>query len=806
MQHSRLVRWSSGFTVACALLVCAATGRSDDEANALGKKIYTENCAYCHGGQGEGTKKHKQALIGDRSVAQLAEVIAETMPEDDPGSLKPSEASAVAAFIHDAFYSKVARERNRPARVELARLTVRQYRQTMTDLIGSFRDPVAYNDAEHGLSAEYSKGKRRNAMSAVKRIDPKVEFDFGTGTPVPEITDPLEFTIRWTGSVVAPETGEYQFTVRSEHAARLWINDPNTALIDAAVRSGKDDEHSGTIQLIAGRRYGLRLEFTKAQQIADANNKRNDIVPVKASILLSWKRPQGLVEPIPPRYLSPQSLPENFTSTTPFPPDDRSYGWERGTFVSKEWDQATTDAALEAVAGMAGRLPALAGYSESDPADKKAEKLRAFCKMFAERAFRKPLTPELAQLVIEEQFGSVSDPELAAKRTLVLILKSPRFLYREVTGGTDGQDVAARLSYGLWDSIPDKELRRAAEAGELTTKEQIAKQAERMLADPKAKNKLREFFLAWLKADTLPDLAKDAERFPGFDAGTVADLRTSLEMLLDDVIWSEGSDYRRLFTTDQVYLNERLGKLYGVEAPAGGEFVKTALDPEQRAGILTHPYLLSNFAYTSDSSPIHRGVFLMRGVLGQALKPPPEAVTPFTADLHPSLTTRERVSLQTEATSCSICHGIINPLGFTLEHFDAIGRYREKDREKPVDATGTYRTRKGDSVAINGAKELAAFLVGSEEAHAAFTEQLFHHLVQQPMRAYGESTLDDLRQSFEKHDYDIRKLIVEIMVASSLAGRQDAVVQASEKTAADAETTTGDTTGPDGEDAEVPNP
>src|SRR5262249_10432466 len=161
-----------------------------------------------------------------------------------------------------------------------------------------------------------------------------------------------------------------------------------------------------------------------------------------------------------------------------------------------------------------------------------------------------------------------------------------------------------------------------------------------------------------------------------------------------------------------------------------------------------HPYLMARFAHSAESSPIHRGVFLARGVLGVSLRPPPEAVTPIPPDLHPSLSTRERVVLQTRATNCMTCHGIINPLGFSMEHFDAVGRYRNRDNGKAIDATGFYQTRAGKPIRVKGVRELGNFLADSPEAHAAFVEQLFHHLAQQPVQAYGPNTLDELRRSF----------------------------------------------------------
>jgi hypothetical protein len=266
----------------------------------------------------------------------------------------------------------------------------------------------------------------------------------------------------------------------------------------------------------------------------------------------------------------------------------------------------------------------------------------------------------------------------------------------------------------------------------------------------------------------MPDISKDAERFPGFDEGVVSDLRTSLDLMIEDVVWGDGADFRELLTADSLYLNGRLAKFYGVSLPEDAPFQKVALDAEHRAGVLSHPYLMAGFAYTQTSSPIHRGVFLARSLLGRSLRPPPEAVSPLAPDLHASLTTRERVALQTKPEACQSCHAMVNPLGFTLEHFDAVGRFRKEEQGKPIDASGIYRTRKGETVKFEGVRDLAKFLADTDETHAAFVEQLFHHLVKQPVRAFGSQKLADLRQSFADNQYHIRKLAVEIIASSAV--------------------------------------
>jgi len=753
--------------IGIAALLSIAFLTREAAAAPTGEQIYRKHCANCHGQSGEGAKAYPHPLVGDRSLPQLVKQIAKTMPEDKPGSLNREETEAVSAFVFDSFYSKSAQERNKAPRIELSRLTVAQYRNAVADLIGSFRGPVKLDD-KHGLRGEYfnSRGFQNNKR-AIDRVDPQVQFDFGTAVPpMGKFDDPHQFSIRWEGAARAPETGDYEFIVRTEHAVRLWVNDNKNPLIDAWVKSGSDTEYRGSIFLLAGRAYPLRLEFSKAKQGVDDSKKNKDRPVAKASMALLWKLPKRAEEVIPARDLLPGRPPETFVATTPFPPDDRSLGWERGTTVSKAWDQATTDAALETAAYVIAHLNELSGAREG-AADRDA-KLREFCGKFVERAFRRPLSDAQKQFFVDHQFENAKEPELALKRVVLLALKSPRFLYREAENAADAYDSACRLSFALWDAPPDPELLKAAADGQLKTREQLLKQAERMLGDPRARTKLRQFLLTWLKVDRPAELAKDAKRFPGFDAAIASDLRTSLELFLDEILESGASDFRQLMLSETLPLNGRLAKFYGVDLPPDAGFQKVKLNGEHRAGVLSHPYLMATFAYTGTSSPIHRGVFLARGILGVSLRPPQDAFTPLAEDLHPKLTTRERVALQTRPAACVSCHGIINSLGFTLEHFDAVGRYREKENEKPIDSKGSYLTRHGETVNFTGIRDLAKFLAASEEVHNAFTEQMFHHLVKQPARAYGPGRLAQLRESFARYGFSIRKLAAEIAVTSAL--------------------------------------
>jgi len=739
-----------------------------------GEQIYRQLCASCHGAQGQGGKR-KSPLQGDLSPGELARFIHESMPPGADPPLPMADSRLVAEYIHGAFYSPIARERNKPARVELSRLTVRQYRNAITDLVGSFRKADIMGEAR-GLRARYFH-TRQGGPPVMEGVDPEIRFDFGTAGAIPEQDDPYQFVIHWQGSVLAPDTGEYEFIVRTDQAAKLWVNDLRQPLVNAEIKSGTNNEYRASLFLLGGRLYPLRLEFYKG--VTGVNNlKKLKEKPVqKASLALEWKMPNRDAEVIPQRCLLPVDSVQKFAVTTPFPPDDRSVGYERGTAISKAWAEATTEAAMETAGYVAANLRELSGVADNAP-DRDA-RVRAFCWKFVGRAFRRPLADKQGQFFVDRQFQQASNIETAVKRVVLLTLKSPRFLYREIAtfqapgsqapAAADPYDVASRLSFALWDSLPDQELLKAAAAGQLATREQLTQQAERMAADPRTRSKLRDFFLQWLKVEHYPDLGKDQKKFAGFDEAVAMDLRNSFELGLENVVWSEKSDFRELLLTDKFFLNGRLARMYGESLAPDAPFQMVSMKDGKRSGVLTHPYLLASFAYLDTSSPIHRGVLISRSLLGRTLNPPPAAFTPLEANLHPKLTTRQRVALQTKPAMCASCHTLINPLGFSLEQFDAIGAVREQENGVPVDSSGGYRSRSGKEFKFAGPRDLAKFLAGSDEAHAAFVEKLFQHTVKQPIKAFGSQALSNLQQTFRANEFNIRKQMIETAVLSALA-------------------------------------
>jgi hypothetical protein len=759
-----------------------------------GARIYQEHCVNCHGARGEGVAgKYDEPLYGERSVHSLARLIDRTMPEGEPEAVKGRDADQVAEYIFQEFYSPQARARLFPATIDFARMTVRQYQHAVADLLSSFNGRANLSD-ERGLRGTYHNSRNFNRdKKAFDRIDGRFQLAFGTQAPAPGM-NPDEFSIRWRGSITPDETGDYEFALKTENGARLYLNNDRTPLIDAWVSSGHEvREHKETIHLLGGRAYPIQIDFFKFKEKS-------------ASLEVLWHAPHKGWESLPARHLSPNAVPETFVVTSSFPADDGSSGYERGTTVSRQWDAATTTAALEVAEHVLDHLERLTGARAQ--AEDRLEKARAFATRFAERAFRRPLSEGEQRLFVEAQFQSTSEVEKAIKKVVLLVLKSPRFLYPEIPDGSpDDYDRASRLSFALWDSLPDQPLLEAAARAELRTAAQVDTQIRRMLRDSRAKAKLADFFRHWLEMEEAEEMTKDPTAYPEFTKTILGDLRTSLDLFVEEVVWkNDASDYRQLLQADYLFMNRRMAEFYGAETNQftaeievtlppkddmeaayraqgmiSGEplserrlvyddhkFVPVKMDPTERAGVLTHPYLLSTFAYYKSSSPIHRGVFLTRNIVGRALRPPPAAIQFMDGNFEPGLTMRQKVTELTSSAACMSCHSVINPLGFSLENFDGVGRFRTMDNGKTVDTVSEFPTSDGDTIRIERARDVADYAARSPQAHAAFVRQLFQQLVKQPINAYGAETLDRLTEFFAGANFNVQKLAAEIVKLAAL--------------------------------------
>ena len=799
-------------SVVAAPQIATADVSVHEERLAKGAAIYRAKCASCHGEKGEGgTKQYSEPLAGDASRTELVQLISDTMPEEDPGTCVGEDAEAVAAFVFEHFYSAAAQIRNRPPRVGLARLTGPQLRQSLADLYSHFRGTPQVTE-KRGVKAIYFDGPSwKNEKKKIERVDPVIQFDFGHNSPGDGI-DPKAFYIYWEGGVLANVTGRYEIIVRSTCSFVMDFGKIGRELINNHVQSGDKTEFRRTVTLTTGRVYPFKIDFIQRE-------RKTEKPP--ASISLSWIPPGGTEQLIPKRNLISDVATPTFSLELELPPDDRSYGFERGVAINRQWDESTTAASIEFAQAASDELwPEYRKKHKQDSNENRGQ-LRAFLTEIVEIAFRAPLDEELKQRYIDHQVDTADDDAEAIQRSLLVSLKSPRFLYPLAD---QNQSLSTRqlnrLTLTLFDSLPtDDWLIKKIRKNELEQVDTIRSMAREFVKDFRTRAKLHDMLLEWLNVKRFDEIIKDENLFAGFDRLIVCDLRDSFEVFLNTVVESETSDYRQLFLADWTFTTDRLAKFYGdswqplekelpktepiatepieVEpvstAPTATEPVTTeppkaksvekkpletantslpelrrsVSDSQLRFGVLSHPYLMSGLSYHDATSPIHRGVFLIRYILGRTLRPPNEAFTPLSPDLHPDLTTRERVSLQTSPDHCQVCHTKINGLGFALENFDAVGKFRDQERTKTLDSTGKYVDRNGAEFSFSGPRELADYIVSSEDAHRAFVTRAFQHFVKQPAAAFGTGTLDELTDKFRKNNFNINELIVEIAVIAA---------------------------------------
>ena len=742
----------SGFILLLALVLQA--GAKD------GKAIYMEHCASCHGDKGQGVAdEYDEALVGKKSITSLTKYIHKSMPEDNEDAVIDDDARAVSEYMYHAFYSPEAQAKLKPVRKDLLRRTQHQHRRALSDLVASFRGNNHLGD-KNGLHARYFNKEKMNNQKGklIERTDTWIGFDIKSDHKIDKL-NPNAFSINWSGSLLPPETGSYNFRISTPNGARLWLNNTDQRsdpLVDAWVSSNnKMRSVEKSIFLLGGHSVSLYLDYVSYKE-------------KESSIRFEWKPPHGTWQPIPQRYLFPKRSQIVAIPSTPFPADDASMGYERGSSISKAWREAVTNSAIEITNHIFEDIDRLARTKVSDK--DRHNKLREFCTAMAERAFARPLTAERRNRYVDGIFDqSKNDTDAALKRSLLLTFTSPYFLYPDLNVNAEGKPdqftLASKLSLALWDSIPDRTLLDAARNGHLANDNQINQRIDRMIGDPRSKEKLHRFYFNWLNLAEKDDLKKDGKAFPGFDQNVIADLRTSLTLFIEQIVWSEKSDYRQLFLSGDLPMNKRLAEFYEIEAPKWG-FANVPAK-KHRAGLFTHPYILSAFSYHNQTSPIHRGVYLSRNVLGRFLKPPPNAIEFKDADFKPDLTMREKVTEITKDNSCMSCHSIINPVGFGLEHYDAVGRFRTHEKKKPINSTSDYPTEDDKTVRINGAPDLAKLAVESPGAHRAFIKHLFHHLVQQPTNSFGFTTMDKLHEDFTRNNFNIRHLVKTIAKTSA---------------------------------------
>lgn len=393
---------------------------------------------------------------------------------------------------------------------------------------------------------------------------------------------------------------------------------------------------------------------------------------------------------------------------------------------------------------------------------------------FAQRAYRRPPSEEdLDRLRTVFDVGATEEGVQTGVRLVVqTVLMSASFLYHSEVApdGAEAGDVvliedfalASRLSYFLWASMPDDALLEAAASGRLRDRDGLLTEARRMLESPKAQDGFRSFTTQWLRVDQIDRIEKDDSVHPDFDNATARDLRLSLEAFLDEV-WESG-DGRLLYTADFGYVNARLAPIFGLDpADFGEELERTALDPEQRSGLLTHPGLLALNSKANQSDPIHRAKFVRERMLCQHLPSPPDDLTVVAPDPAPGLTTRERFAEHSDNPACQGCHTLLDPLGFGFEHYDAIGAWRDTEEGTAVDASGRMNGTDDFDGDFYGAVELADQMIESQQVRSCVAQQLFRFALQRVETTSDACSMNAIEEATEDGTLELQELMLSIV-------------------------------------------
>jgi hypothetical protein len=410
--------------------------------------------------------------------------------------------------------------------------------------------------------------------------------------------------------------------------------------------------------------------------------------------------------------------------------------------------------------------------TQNDHVDSGDACVRGYIDDLGRRAFRRPLTTDeksrLWQLFeqVEADYGMTS----GVRTVIEALLQSPNFLYRFKFGDEVDEElvvlsdfeVASRLSYFLWDSMPDEQLLAAAEAGELSSPEGIEAQARRMLETQEARRAVNRAFMAWMGLADFNELERE-------DPAFTDEIRDSMEAttlaFIDQVIWEGDGRLSTLLTAPFAYVDKNTAAMYGVEPPQDDSLKRVSLDGDKRLGLLTQPSVLTQHGHGDRT--IHRGLFIRDAFFCSRPPPPPNEfdAPPETYETQPL---RERAEDRMSHQQCGACHQQIDPLGLPFDQYDAMGRWQSEDEHgNPVTGDGSFL-----ATPVDGGVELAGALAESEDVRQCVVRQWFRLAFARPMTNADACSLESLETALVDSNDDIRELVVSITTSEAFRYRR----------------------------------
>jgi hypothetical protein len=326
-------------------------------------------------------------------------------------------------------------------------------------------------------------------------------------------------------------------------------------------------------------------------------------------------------------------------------------------------------------------------------------------------------------------------------------------------------ELASRLSFFLWSTLPDEELLASGEQGRLTDPKVLEQQVRRMLADPRSKTLTTNFAFEWLKVRDMDKLDPDPYVYPGFDEPLRNAFRREMELFVDSV-FREDRSVVDLLSADYTFVNERLAAHYGVDNIRGDQFRRVTLTDPNRFGLLGKGAVLMVTAYPNRTSPVLRGAYILENLLGTPPSPPPPNVEAFKEykEGEKPKTIREIMETHRANPTCNACHGVMDPLGFSLENFDTIATYRSMDRftRTKIDTSGKLV----DGTAVNGPSDLRkALLTRPEQFAQTFTEKMTMYALGRGIEAFDMPSVRKIVRDSKRDNYKFSSIVMGIVRA-----------------------------------------
>lgn len=749
-------------------------------------------CSDCHGPQRQEADLRLDTLNPDLVAGPDAETWHDVlnklnlgeMPPEESAQLSDAQRKHVVGWLTGALRHAVEVQRSTGGQVVLRRLTRYEYNNTMRDLLGVNLDYAKDLPPEPPSSDGFKNNGAALGISPLQIELYHKAARMGLGKAIVIGDEPQVHTHR-------AEKSEKVRRVKGEVSSRLGRNDRFLMRMQEFPREGE--------VRVRVHAYGVVLDGAAYPRMRVAMGVRADVrAPEKTlaevDVTGTQDAPQtfefrGRIEEFPlpghnPKYPGLQITLYN-SSAGAKPASTK----EKGKKDSKEKEHDPNEP-LVVIGSVEFEGPILDSWPPPSHTrifmpvhdNDESSYVHEVIQRFLTRAYRRPATPDEVEVLtslFDQLRPEYETLEETMREVLSVALISPDFLYlvepREKSGQRESltdYELASRLSYFLWSTMPDDQLFELAAAGKLKQPEVLKSQVERMLADTKSRQFVQHFTSQWLDLAALDRVAVNPEFHPKFDDRIKADMRTETQLFFATIL-DEDLSSLRLLDADFTMLNRPLAQHYGIEGPRGKEFQRVALSPDDRRGglLAQGSFLLSN-SNGEDSHPIKRAVWLLDRLLGDPPPPPP----PDVPDLNPDepdlagLPLKQQLEIHRKKQACNNCHQGIDPWGIAFENYDAVGKWRTnvvgivkgKKKKEPVAVDASAKLPDGTNV--DGLAELKRYLL--EKRREQFSETLVKRLLTyslgRSLELSDRAVVKSLTNRFESDDHSLRKLIVAI--------------------------------------------